>query len=102
MSAANENDIFAGFYHLRTFVEHFVKDILKLEIKLRIRGDELVDKYNKEIGSKITGKIPSLTTIYSDLSEFMHSRTGEKKDFYLQLGKIIDHLKAKELYDKYS
>jgi len=102
LSAANESDVFAGFYHLRTFIEHFVKDILKIEIESQIRGDELIDNYNKEVGSKIVGRTPSFTTIYSDLSKYMHSRTGDKKDFDSQLEKIIDHLRAKDLFDKYS
>jgi len=48
------------------------------------------------------GRTPSFTTIYSDLSKYMHSRTGDKKDFDSQLEKIIDHLRAKDLFDKYS
>ena len=100
-SSANENDNFAGFYHLRTFVEHFMKDILSIDINTQIRGDDLAEKYNKEVGSKIVGRIPSLSSIYSDLSKFMHSRTGEKKDFDSLFEKIVDHLSAKELNDKY-
>ncbi len=102
ISSANENDIYAGFYHLRTFVEHYSKDMLKIELELKIKGEDLIERYNKELGTKISSNIPSLTFIYSELSKLMHTRTGSKENFDLLLTKIVDHLKAVELYTKYS
>ena len=102
ISSINENDKYAGFYHLRTFIEHYAKDVLKLGVDLKIKGDDLYEQYNKELGSKISSKIPSLSSINSELSKYLHSRTGEKDNFDLLLRKIIDHLKAIELYSKYS
>ena len=102
ISSTNEGDIYAGFYHLRTFIEHYVKGVLKIDIEFKINGDDLVDQYNKELGSKISSQIPSLTSIYSELSKNLHSRTGKKEDFDSLLEKITDHLKAIDLYTKYS
>lgn len=100
-SAANESDVYAGFYHLRTFIEHYIKDCLEMKIDEKIKGDELTERYNRSIGSKLKSKIPSLTSIYTDLSKYMHSRKGDKDNFDNIYEKIIDHLAAVDLANKY-
>ncbi len=101
IGAINENDIYAGFYHLRTFVEHYMKSCLKMEKSKRINGDELSSEYNSTLDNRMKSGIPSLSVIYEKTSNYMHSRTGDANDFYRLIEGTEAHILAKELFNKY-
>lgn len=101
VSAVCENDVAAGFYHLRTLLEHYMKKCLKMPLDQQTRGDELAARYKSTLDSRMSGGIPSLGTIYEKASGFMHSRTGNEADFQKLVGDFAGHLKAKELFGRY-
>jgi len=102
IGAANENDIYAGFYHLRTFAEHYMKSCLTQPVGSRITGEELCELYNSSLDNRMTSGMPSLASIYANASKFMHLRTGAREDFDRLLADIEAHLQAKDLFSKYS
>jgi len=102
IGSVNENDIFAGFYHLRTFVEHYMKSCLTVTINKRISGEELSELYNSSLDNRMTSGMPSMSLIYENASKFMHSRTGTRGDFHKLLGDVEAHLQAKDLFSKYA
>lgn len=102
LSAVNENDLYAGFYHLRTFLEHYMKEILQIPFEEQKRGDELVKMYNESLNNKFLSSTISFSVIYDRLSFYLHSRNGEPTDFFKFLEDIYNHLKAKELFNNYS
>lgn len=101
VSATNENDLHAGFYHLRTFVEHYMKNCLKLPIEQRMTGDELSSEYNATLDNRMKEGIPAMSTIYELSSKHMHARTGNREDFNNLINDIEAHISAKELFEKY-
>ncbi len=102
ISAAKENDIFAGFYHLRTFCEHYIKETLRVDIEEKMTGEDLCNQYNSSLSSNVTGVIPSLSSIYEEAGKYLQQRKGSYEAFNEMLEKIEDHLTAKELFSKYS
>ena len=101
LSAVNENDLYAGFYHLRTFLEHYMKEVLQIPHVEQKRGDELVRMYNESLNNKFLSSTISFSVVYDKLNYNLHSRNGEHTDFYKFLEDIYNHLKAKELFTKY-
>ncbi len=102
ISATNENDIFAGFYHLRTFCEHYIKTSINAAQAEKVSGDELCRRYNSVLDNRMTSGIPSLVTVYETLSRYMHMRSGTADDFAAMLDQVEGHLTAKALFEKYS
>lgn len=102
ISAANENDVFAAFYHLRTFCEHYIKFSINVANNEKVSGDELCRRYNSSLDNRMTSGIPSLVTIYETLSRYMHMRSGTADDFATMLDQVEGHLTAKALFEKYS
>lgn len=101
IGAVSENDVFAGFYHLRTFCEHYMKSCLDLKVEERISGEELCAKYNASLDNRMSSGLPSVSSIYEVSSKFMHSRAGDRGDFGALLHQVEGHLKAKELFKQY-
>ena len=101
IGAANENDLAAGFYHLRTFSEHYMKHCLQVPIAERITGDDLGAKYNATLDTRMSAGLPSMPSLYDRASKFMHERTGSADDFSSLLEEIEGHLSAKELFVRY-
>lgn len=101
IGAANENDLPAGFYHLRTFCEHYMKQCLRISVDDRIVGEDLGAQYNASIDSRLNSGIPSLPSLYEKLSKYMHTRTGTMGDHSAALEAIDAHLVAKGLFSKY-
>ncbi|HPA21321.1 MAG TPA: hypothetical protein PLU30_26495 [Verrucomicrobiae bacterium] len=96
-----EGDIFGGFYHLRTFVEHHIRRRLKIPIGQQIRGDELTARYNSSLPEPLKAAIPSLSPVYDELSGHLHSRTGTPEDFTRIEQSINDHLAALRTLERY-
>jgi hypothetical protein len=101
IGAANENDLSAGFYHLRTFCEHYMKLGLQIPFAERITGEALGDQYNASLDARMTSGMPSMLSLYEKASKFMHERIGTMEDFSALLDAIEGHLSAKELFLKY-
>jgi len=102
ISAVRENDVHAGFYHLRTLVEHYMKRCLQLPLQQRMTGDELAAQYNETLDPRMSGGIPSVSAIYEKASVWMHARSGSESDFQLLLDEFVGHLQAKALSEKYN
>jgi hypothetical protein len=92
--AVAEGDIFAGFYHLRTLLEHYLKGRLTIPITTQIRGDELVEKHYASISKELGSVLPSVTVAYERLSESLHSRTGGAEDYKAHREAICKHIEA--------
>lgn len=101
LSAVAENDIAAGFYHLRTFAEHYMKDCLGIDEGKQIRGDDLCDKYKDGLDPRMSRGMPSLSAVYETCSVHMHARTGTPEDFAKECIALTGHLEAKALFGKY-
>jgi hypothetical protein len=100
-SAAAENDIPAGFYHLRTFVEHYMKSCLGIPIIERISGEDLGMKYNASLDARMSSALPSMPLLYERTSKYMHERSGTGEEFNTLIESIEGHLSAKELFLRY-
>lgn len=101
ISAEQEGDTYAGFYHLRTFVEHYMKKCVELSMDVQITGDELSERYKKTLDARLTAEFPSLGPLFSELSVFLHARKGERTDFDRILTAIDDHFAAKTMFGRF-
>lgn len=95
--AVAEGDIYAGFYHLRTMLEHHLKARLSIAVEWQVRGDELVAKHYATIPKDLGGVLPSLTLAWERLSECLHTRTGEVEEYQRQRDAICKHFQALDL-----
>ena len=98
--AVAQSDLPAGFYHLRTAIEIYMKEVTEEDIDAKIDGNELVDKYKSKMGNLIPPNAPSFKTIYSDLSRYLHSRKGSAEDFERLRGQVELHFEAIEVNKK--
>jgi len=101
-NAVAEGDLYAGFYHLRTVVEHFAKLKLGLPLETRERGEDLLAKYGKTIPASLASSLPSLAASYDVLSKHMHARSGTPEEFAKQVDAICDHIGGVALLAKYA
>lgn len=101
-AAASENDISAAYYHLRTAIEFLVKSELGINLVQRIDGAELCEQYNKTLDQRLKEGFPSIGVIYSTLSAGLHSRKVSKEEYDKQFNDILNHLRAKALFNQYS
>ena len=90
--AVAEGDVYAGFYHLRTMVEHYLKGRLNIPITEQIRGDELVDKHHQTLSPELKSIFPPIKTSWERLSTWLHTRSGEADNFNKQRDAICKHI----------
>lgn len=100
-NAVAEGDLSAGFYHLRTMLEHYVKFRLSIPLDFQIRGDELIAKHYDSLPINLRHVLPSLTIAYETLSKHLHGRTGEVSNYYALFAVVCDHIEGIELLAKY-
>jgi hypothetical protein len=100
-NAVAEGDLFAGFYHLRTMVEHFVKLRLKAPLDSRERGEDLLARYYKTVPTSLSSTLPSLMKSYDTLSKRIHARSGTIEEFHDQVTAVCDHIEGLGLLSKY-
>lgn len=100
-NAVAEGDLFAGYYHLRTMLEHYMKGCLGIGVEVQMRGEELVAQYNATLPNGLKETLPSLKTAYEKLSQALHSRSGSNEEYTLQQTSICDHMAGVELLKKY-
>jgi hypothetical protein len=90
--AVAEGDTYAGFYHLRTMLEHYLKTRLGIAISQQFRGDELIAKHYKMLLPAVAGVVPSVAVAWERLSYWLHTRTGEAEDYQTQRDAICRHI----------
>lgn len=100
--AVSENDLAAGYYHLRTSIEFYIKKEIGVEVKEKIDGVELCARYYETLDNRLKSDFPSISNIYSKLSQGLHSRECTEAEFYDLIHKYLDHLKAKKLFEDYT
>lgn len=92
VSAASCGDIYAGFYHLRTLLEHHMKSVCKLDMLDTKDSEELCHEYYSTL-DEVVAKKASITTEYKLCSKNLHARAGTYDDFVKTLGKIEAHFR---------
>jgi hypothetical protein len=100
-NAVAEGDLFAGYYHLRTMLEHHIKGSLGINPDVQMRGEDLVAQYNAMLPNGLKEMLPSLKTAYEKLSQALHSRAGSYEDYTAHQTSICDHLEGVSLLKKY-
>ena len=101
ISAENEGDLFGAIYHLRTFLEHYMKDCTSTQLEEQTNGDALSDKYKTMLDARMNTGFPSLGPIYTGLSASLHTRRGTREDFAKALKDIDAHIRAKTLFKEF-
>jgi hypothetical protein len=85
-------DLSAGFYHLRTLMEHYMKSACNIPLSQQIDGSALCDHYNKTIDPVVAGRA-SLTATFDQCAAHLHNRDGNKVQFEAILKLIEGHFK---------
>ncbi len=98
--AIAENDLFAAFYHLRTMLEHYLKERLRIVLSDQIRGDELIEKHYDALKLEWRSVLPPISPAYATLSQNLHARQGAAEDFAKLRDAICDHLDMLTLLEK--
>lgn len=88
------NDLPAGFYHVRTLIEHAMKNQLNRPLAEQIDGATLCEEYNKVIDPVIARRA-SLTAIFAETSRHLHERSGGPLDFEKARNLIVNHFSLK-------
>lgn len=92
--AVAEGDTYAGFYHLRTMLEHYLKTRLGIAISRQFRGDELIAKHYEMLLPTVADVLPSVRVAWERLSYWLHTRTGEAEDYQTQRDAICRHIEV--------
>jgi hypothetical protein len=71
--AANTGNVLAGLFLLRTTIEQYMRRILKVTGKRRIKGEELAEEYARYLPDNFPQRYPSMKVIYEELSVALHS-----------------------------
>jgi hypothetical protein len=88
-------DLPAGFYHLRTLLEHHMKAVCGIATEQQLDGTDLCQRYNKTL-EPIVAERASLSRFYSDCCANLHNRTGTQDEFKKGLQLIEVHFKLIE------
>jgi hypothetical protein len=96
--AVAEGDIPAGYYHLRTAIEFYLKNCLGLSPTAKVDGTELCEKYNSQADERLKQGFPSFGPMYSELSLGLHSREVTTERFTKVSNDFLGHLQAKALF----
>jgi hypothetical protein len=95
VGAAACGDLAGAFYHLRTLLEHHMKNTCSAAIEEQLEGSELCQRYNK-ILDPIVAERASLTKFFSDCCANLHNRTGSLEEFRSGLQRIEIHFRLIE------
>jgi hypothetical protein len=88
-------DLPAGFYHLRTLMEHHMKAACGIATEQQLDGTDLCQRYNKTL-EPIVAERASLTKFFSNCCANLHNRTGSQDEFKKGLQLIEGHFKLIE------
>ena len=92
VASANCGDIYAGFYHLRTLLEHHMKTSCSIEMSEYIEGDLLCSKYYETLNEAVARKA-AVTNELKTCSKNLHARVGSFEEFTTVLKKVESHFK---------
>ena len=96
--AVAEGDVAAGYYHLRTAIEFYLKSCLVIPFTAKVDGTELCDKYNSQADDRLKQSFPTFGPMYSELSLGLHSREVTAERFTKVSNDFLGHLQAKALF----
>ena len=101
--AHNSGQTLAGLFLLRVFVEQFWKSVPEVVAALstnpRPSGDELGEAYKGTLPTDFKARFPSLSEIYEDLSNALHSAKADADLFQQSHAQIVKHFDARRLFD---
>lgn len=100
--AVSEGDVPAGYYHLRTAVEFYLKTCLSVPVEMKVDGTELCEKYNMQADERLKLGFPTFGPMYSELSLGLHSRAVSVEGFTKISSNFLGHLKAKAMFAEYA
>ena len=92
LAAAACGDISAGFYHLRTLMEHHIKATCNIPTTQQIDGSALCALYNKTVDPVVANRA-SLTATFDACAAHLHNRDGTKEEFESAIKLIEGHFK---------
>lgn len=100
--AHNSGQTLAGLFLLRVFVEQFWKSIPEVagavSMNLRPSGDQLGEAYKGILPADFKARFPSLSEIYEDLSNALHSAKADADLFQQSHAQIVKHFDARRLF----
>lgn len=97
MLASQQQDVPAGFYHLRTALEHYMKQALSMPINTKIDGQKLCDQYKEQLHHYVASDAPSVSPIYNALSAGLHERSDDVAELEKLMNDFLDHVKTVNL-----
>ena len=92
LASANCGDIYAGFYHLRTLLEHHMKASCSIEMEEMVEIESLCTRYYA-IFDEVVARKAAVTNEFKICSKNLHNRTGTFDEFSAVLKKIESHFK---------
>jgi hypothetical protein len=102
--AHNAGQTLAGLFLLRTFIEQFWRQLAErgaIKVsnnKSQLHADELGTAYNASLPADFKVRFPSLSKIYEEISDRLHTATADGELFAKATSDIIEHFDARQLY----
>jgi hypothetical protein len=87
----------AALFYLRSFLEQFARRVTGTTEKLR--GDELMEKYNEGLPSPQRDWMPSLRDAYEKISIPIHSATDDVATFNDMKAKVDKHFEIRKVHE---
>ena len=97
LEADSEGDTQAGFYHIRTALEFYMKSAVKLARNHKIDGTTLCELYHKALPIEIRERF-GITKMYAEASESMHVWSNNSGRLNKMIGDLHKHCDAVELF----
>lgn len=101
LASANCGDTYAGFYHLRTLIEHHLKSKCGIDMQDSRDAESLCNEYYSKLDEVVARKA-AITNEFKLCSKNLHGRTGTYDDFIKVLGAIDSHFKLIESLESLS
>jgi hypothetical protein len=86
--------VLAGLFLLRTLMEQYMRAVTK---SITVRGEDLCEEYAKQLGPELSGRLPSFTKIYNELSNALHTVDDREEVFASQIEQIRLHFEGVDL-----
>jgi hypothetical protein len=85
-------DLPAGFYHVRTMLEHHMKAVCGIRTEESISGSDLCKSYNEKV-DPIVAERAALTNVFDQCSVFLHNRSGTPEEFEIIMKQVVGHFR---------
>ena len=89
--------VLAALLMLRTLIEQHMRAVTKSDT---LRGEDLCEEYAKQLGQDVSGQVPSLKEIYSELSNVLHTVDDREELFELQREQIHLHFEGIDFFSR--